>query len=216
MRFRAGDQRRRNPPKDDRRERILELHETQERLEHAEQAHHHEKKRAALLIIIIAVALALTEMAGKEAQFAAIEHNVGASDLYAFFQAKTIRVTVLRTAMDGATLLAAEPGERAAARDKQLSTWKATIDRLESDPASGEGRAELLMKAKELEKQRDVEIQSYHDFEFGSAALQLAIVIASAAVITEITLLELISLGFLFAGLGLALIGWLSPELVRL
>jgi hypothetical protein len=193
----------------------LELHETQERLEHAEQAHHHERKRAALLIIIVAVALALTEMAGKEAQFSSIEHNIGASDLYAFYQAKTIRATVLRTAMESATALTDELREGAGARDKQISAWKAAIDRLDSDPASGEGRAELLLKAKELEKRRDVEMQSYHDFEFGAAALQLAIVVASAAVITEVTLLEFISLGFFFAGVGLALIGWLSPELLH-
>jgi hypothetical protein len=214
MPFPAGHRRRRARPKHDRQERNLELHQTQERIEHAERAHHHERKRAALLIIIIAVALALTEMAGKEAQFSSIEHNIGASDLYAFYQAKTIRATVLRTAVESATALTDEQG--AGARDKQVSAWKVAIDRLDSDPASGEGRAQLLLRAKELEKRRDVEIQSYHDFEFGSAALQLAIVIASAAVITEITLLELISLGFLFAGLGLALIGWLSPELVRL
>jgi hypothetical protein len=193
----------------------LEVHETRERIEHAEHAHHQEKKRAALLIIVIAVALALTEMAGKEAQFSSIEHNIEASDLYAFYQAKTIRATVLRTAMESATALTAEPGERAEARDKQLSAWKTAVERLDSDPISGEGRAELLAKAKELEKRRDIEIQSYHDFEFGSAALQLAIVIASAAVITEVTLLEFISLGFMFAGVGLALVGWLSPELLH-
>jgi hypothetical protein len=193
----------------------LEVHETRERIEHAEHAHHQERKRAALLIIVIAVALALTEMAGKEAQFSSIEHNIEAADLYAFYQAKTIRATVLRTAMDSVTALTAEPAERGEALAKQLSTWKAAVERLDSDPISGEGRAELLVKAKELEKRRDMEIQSYHDFEFGSAALQLAIVIASAAVITEVTLLELLSLGFLFAGVGLALIGWLTPELLH-
>lgn len=194
----------------------MEVHETRERMEHAEHAKHQERKRAALLIVVVAVALALTETAGKEAQFASIEHNIQASDIYAFYQAKTIRTTVLRTAVEGAQALIGGSDAQAEAREKQIAAWQATIDRLESDVAKGEGRTELLAKARDLEKLRDTEIQSYHDFEFSSAALQLAIVVASAAVIVEMTLLELISLGFFFVGAGLALVGLLSPGLLNL
>jgi Domain of unknown function (DUF4337) len=194
----------------------LEVHETRERMEHAAHAEHQERKRVALLIVIVAVALALTETGGKEAQFASIEHNIEASDLYAFYQAKTIRTTILRTAMESAEALAGGSEGQAEARAKQVAAWKATIDRLDSDTASGEGRAELLAKARDLQKQRDVEIQSYHDFEFASAALQLAIVVASAAVIVEMTLLEMISFGFFLVGVGLALVGLLSPGLLNL
>ena len=194
----------------------MEVHETRERMEHAEHAKHQERKRAALLIVIVAVALALTETAGKEAQFASIEHNIQASDIYAFYQAKTIRTTVLRTAVEGAQALIGGSDVQAEAREKQIAAWKATIDRLESDTTKGEGRTELLAKARELEKQRDTEIQSYHDFEFSSAALQLAIVVASAAVIVEMSVLELISLGFFFVGAGLALVGLLAPGLLNL
>lgn len=194
----------------------MEVHETRERMEHAEHAKHQERKRAALLIVIVAVALALTETAGKEAQFASILHNIEASDLYAFYQAKTIRTTILRTAVEGAQALIGGSDAQADARAKQIATWNATIDRLDSDTSSGEGRAELRTKAADLQKQRDIEIQSYHDFEFASAALQLAIVVASAAVIVEMTLLEMISLGFFFVGAGLALVGLLSPGLLGL
>src|SRR5437660_1053795 len=48
------------------------------------------------------------------------------------------------------------------------------------------------------------------------AALQLAIVMASAAIITEIVLLEIVSAGLGLFGLGLALIGWFAPMLIEL
>jgi Domain of unknown function (DUF4337) len=197
-------------------ESTLELHETQERIEHAEHAHHQERKRAALLIIILAVALALAEMAGKEAQFTALTYNIDVSDLFAFYQAKTIRSTMLRTATEGAELLAADPSGKGDAARKRIDDWNRTIERLDSDPKTGEGRKELLEHAKLLQDDRDREVHAYHDFEFSAAALQLAIVIASAAVITEVSLLEIVSAIFGVAGVCLAVIGWFAPALLRL
>ena len=189
----------------------MEVHETRERMEHAEHALHRERKRTALLIIIIAVALALTEMAGKEAEFASIKYNIEASDIYAFYQAKTIRTTVLDTAVESAEALAGE----SEARNAQVAAWRATIARLDSDLTKGEGRTELLAKARELQQQGNDETQSYHDFEVSSAALQLAIVVASAAVIVELVLLEFVSLGFFFVGAAFALVGLLAPGLLH-
>jgi hypothetical protein len=192
----------------------VEVHETRERIEHAEHAHHQGSKRAALLIIILAVALALIEMAGKEAQFTSIEHNINVSDLYAFYQAKTIRAEILRTAIASADALVADPGERAAARRDQVAKWTKEIERLDSEASTGQGRKELLERAKELAVERDRESQSYHQLEIGSAAMQLAIVIASAAVITEVTLLEIIAVGLGILGCVAALLGWWAPQLL--
>ena len=194
----------------------MAVHETRERLEHAEHAGHQEKKRAALLIIVLAVALAIVEMAGKEAQFASIAHNILSSDTYAFYQAKTIRATVLRTAVDNAESLVPDDPQHADAHQKQVAVWKASIDKLDSDPAGGEGRKELLERARLLEEQRDQEEHSYHHYEYAAAGLQLAIVLASAAVITEITLLEMISAAIGVAAVALGTFGWLAPALLKL
>ena len=71
-----------------------------ENLEHAEHAEHagHSNKKIALLISVLALFLAFSETLGKSAQTAAITLNVTSNDLWAFFQAKTIRMTVLSTA----------------------------------------------------------------------------------------------------------------------
>jgi hypothetical protein len=78
----------------------MSAHENLEHAEHAEHAGHSGNKRIALLIAILALFLALSEMGGKSAQTHAVTSNVEANDLWAFFQAKTIRMTVLGTAAE--------------------------------------------------------------------------------------------------------------------
>ena len=61
-------------------------------------ADHGGNKGIALLISVLALVLAFSETLGKNAQTSALAHNIEASNLWAFFQAKTVRQTVLRTA----------------------------------------------------------------------------------------------------------------------
>lgn len=190
----------------------MEIKETQEQIEHAQK----HNKRAALMIIVLAALLAISEMAGKHAQTASIAYNIEANDLWAFYQARTIRSTILRTTSELADLLPADPApERIEARKARMAAWQKTADRYESDPASGEGRKELGERAKAVTVLRDQKLNAYHEFEYSSAALQLAIVMASAAVLTELVLLEIVSAGLGFVGLGLALLGWFAPMLIE-
>ncbi len=190
----------------------MEIKETQEQIEHAQK----HNKRAALMIIVLAALLAISEMAGKHAQTASIAYNIEANDLWAFYQARTIRSTILRTTSELAELLPTDPApERFEARKARVAAWQKTADRYESDPASGEGRKELGERAKAVTALRDQKLNTYHDFEYSSAALQLAIVMASAAVLTELVLLEVVSAGLGLLGLGLALLGWFAPTLIE-
>ena len=66
-----------------------------------------ENKRIALLISVLALVLAFSETLGKSAQTTAIDKNIEASNMWSFFQAKTIRMTVLRTAAEAAEIAAA-------------------------------------------------------------------------------------------------------------
>ena len=76
------------------------MSDVHEHLEHAEHVEHaaHSNKKIALVIAVLALFLAFSETLGKGAQTAALSENIQASDLWNFFQAKTIRQTVLRTA----------------------------------------------------------------------------------------------------------------------
>ena len=78
-------------------------HESMEHAEHAEHASGSNKK-IALLIAVIALFLALSETLGKGAQTEFISKNVEASNLWAFFQAKSIRRTVVQATSEHAKL----------------------------------------------------------------------------------------------------------------
>src|SRR3981189_2994630 len=126
---------------------------------------HGGNKGVALLISVLALVLAFSETLGKGAQTAALAYNIEASNLWAFFQAKTIRQTVLRTAAE--QMEVSNPGE---AVKKQIAKWKETADRYQSEPETGEGRKELSARAKEAEKKRDTAMAAYHHYELPSPA----------------------------------------------
>ena len=151
---------------------------------HAEPGEHGGSKKVALLIAVLALVLAFAETLGKGAQTSALADNIEASNLWAFFQAKTIRQTVLRTAAE--QVEAGDPGETGR---KQAARWKETAQRYQSEPETGEGREQLAARAKEAEKKRDRAMAAYHHYELASAAVQIAIVLASASIITAMPLL---------------------------
>lgn len=178
----------------------------------------HINRRIGLLIAVLAALLALTEVGGKSAQTEALNANVQASDLWAFFQAKTIRQTILRTAAETAAIgLAGNPAPDAnAAAQKQIDEWNATVARYESDPKTNEGRKELTERARKAEEERDYKLAAYHHFELASAAAQLAIVLASAAVITGIMIFAYSAVGLGIVSGVLGLLAWISPTAIHL
>ena len=113
----------------------MSAHESMEQAEHAEQASG-ENRKIALLIAVIALCLALSETLGKGAQTESISKNVEASNLWAFFQAKSIRRTVVQTAADQAKLSLGATGDDAAkaALQKQIDEWQKTAARYRSEP----------------------------------------------------------------------------------
>jgi hypothetical protein len=194
--------------------------EAKEKIEEALEggAKTHTNRRIGLLIAVLAALLALTEAGGKSAQTEALNANVQASDLWAFFQAKTIRQTVLQTAAESASigLSGNLAPEARAATQNQIDQWNATVARYESDPKTNEGRKELTERAHNAEEERDRKLGAYHLFELGSAAAQLAIVLASAAVITGMLIFAYSAAGLGIVGGILGLLAWLSPTALHL
>jgi ABC-type nickel/cobalt efflux system permease component RcnA len=195
----------------------MSSHETLERAEHAEHASH-SNRRIALVIAILAAFLAFSETLGKSAQTAAISDNVEASNLWAFFQAKTIRRTLVETAAQEMAVAAAGSADDAtkAARAKQIEAWQKTAQRYRSEPETHEGSVELMERAREAEHKRDTAMAKYHHYEIASALFQIGIVLASAAVITS-TIALAYGAGLLgLAGLVFMGIGFFAPHAVHL
>jgi hypothetical protein len=186
--------------------------------EHAEQAEHasHTNRRIALLIAVLALFLAFSETLGKNAQTSAISDNVRASDLWSFFQAKTIRQTVLRTAAESLALSGAQSDGLKAASASKIDEWQKLIARYEDEPQTNEGRKQLMERARVLEESRETALARYHNYEIASAAFQIGIVLASASVITGMFLLTWLSGGMGVVGLLFAGIGLFAPHLALL
>jgi hypothetical protein len=190
-----------------------------EKMEHAEHAEHagRKNKQIALLISVIALFLAFAETLGKAAQTEGLSLNIKASDSWNFFQAKTIRQTTLRTAAEEMTagLGQATNDEARAALTKQIEAWRATVTRYESDPKEKDGRKELRELAEHYEHERDTALARYHHYEIASAALQIGIVLASAAVITGMNVLAFGAAGLGLLGLVFMAIGLWAPHAVH-
>jgi len=176
---------------------------------HVDPAH----KKIALLIAVLALVLAISETFAKSAQTSALSYNIEASNLWAFFQAKTIRMTQLRTAAEAAEIdLQHERSEaKRTALQKRIEAWKKTAATYDSEPETREGRKELSVRAREAEKNRASSLAAYHYYELSAAALQIAIVLASAHIITGVGILIWISGGLGILAVVLDLIGLLAP-----
>ena len=195
----------------------MSAHESMEQAEHAEHAGS-ENKKIALLIAVIALCLALSETLGKGAQTESIAKNVEASNLWAFFQAKTIRRTVVQTAADQGKLALGSAGDDAAkaALQKQIDDWQSTAARYRSEEKTGEGTEQLSERAKDAERERDEATAKYHHYELASAAFQIGIVLASATIITGILPLAWISGILTIAGIVMTALGLYMPHLLHL
>jgi hypothetical protein len=194
---------------------MSEIHEAIEKAEHDEHGSGL-NRRIALVIAILALFLSFSETLGKSAQTEAVSANIKSSDLWAFFQAKSIRMTQVNTAAEEMTVAAAGAGDQAAkdAMQKQIDAWKKTAARYDSEPATHEGRKELSERAKEAEEERDLAMAKYHHYELASAAFQVGIVLASAAVITGMVALAWFAGALGLIGVALSALGLFAPHAV--
>lgn len=173
-------------------------------------AHGSENKGVALVIAVLALLLAIAEILGQKAQTQTLQSNIEASNLWAFFQAKTMRRAIADTAADDMeTMLAGVVSEaQRKAMTERVARLRATAQRMESEPETQEGRKELIVRAKAAETVRDKAGKKHYRFELASGSFQIAIVVASAAVITGIAAmlwgagaLAVVGLGLLVGGL---------------
>jgi ABC-type nickel/cobalt efflux system permease component RcnA len=191
-----------------------------EQLEYADHAKHaaHASKQIALLIAILALFLALSETLGKSANTEALTLNIKVSDTWNFFQAKSIRRTVVLAAADEMKtgLVSVSDNTAMAAMAKQVEEWEKTAARYRSEPETREGTTELAERAKEAEHERDTALARYHNYELASAAFQIGIVLCSAAVVTGMLLLAWGAAGVAALGIIFTALGLFAPHLLHL
>jgi hypothetical protein len=150
-----------------------------------------------IYIGLLAVLLAICAMLGGNTSKDATRANIEVSDTYNFYQAKNARQVMLRLHVEQMqAFLDAQPNvppEVRARIDTRIAEHKATAERYESEPKTGDGKKELLAKAKRLEHERDTALAKDPYFDWSQALLQIAIVLASVAIITGGRLILLVS-----------------------
>jgi Domain of unknown function (DUF4337) len=173
-------------------------------------------KYVALLIAVLALCLAFSEMLGKNAEKTSMQSNIEASNLWSFFQAKTIRrASALQSAETmEIDLVGVADDARKTAMQGQITKWKQQAARLESEPETREGRKELMARAIAAEKKRDATNIQNEGFEIASAILQVSIVIASAMIITGVVWLAYFAGVFGLVGMTLMLVSQFAPAIL--
>jgi hypothetical protein len=159
--------------------------------EHHEHGNGHSeagfRRWAAIYVGVIAMLLAISSLGGGKATKEMLSANIRASDAYAFAQTKYVRETAYELAADQLEAeIAAQPGMPDAAKSSisaLIEKYRQRAARYASDPASGEGRKELLLKAKEWEAARDHAEAQDPNFQFAAALFQIAIVLGSVSIV---------------------------------
>ena len=149
------------------------------------------KGRGAITISILAALLAIGTLIANGVSSKVLTNTISINDTYSFFQAKSIKQSLAEYEIDDAV---------ARSDAKRADELRAKVARYESDPATGEGKRELLAKAKVLEDERDAAKARSPYFSFASAALQIAIVLSSTAILA-------VSMEMLWASIAMGIVG---------
>ena len=150
-----------------------ELHELQERAEHA--AHDPSLAPVSLTMAILAVAVAVVTLLSHRAHTEEVVLQSRANDEWAYYQAKNIRLHADRKFADlAAFVTATDYSKLAKARESSL----AEAEKYE------EQTAEIEREAKKLESETDHERRRANRFDLGEVCLEIGLVITSITLLS--------------------------------
>ena len=145
------------------------------------------KSKAALIISIFAAIYSFDAFVGSTLSSRILNETIHLNDVYSFYQAKSIKQSLYQMAADDLEMvledknMAAGPREQLTAR---LNKYKAAIARYESDPATGEGKKELLANAKQIEAERDRAKKQAPWIGIAGSVMQISIVLVTASMLS--------------------------------
>jgi Domain of unknown function (DUF4337) len=146
------------------------------------------KDKAGWVITVLAALLAINTYIANGYSSSILTNTIKANDTWNFYQAKSIKQSIAEGQLEDAK----DPKRRA--------ELEAKIARYESDPAKGEGKKELMAKARALEEARDEAKKHTPWLTFAGTAFQLSIVLLSASILA-------VSMPMLWGSVGVGLIG---------
>ena len=152
------------------------------------------KDKAGWVITVLAALLAINTLMGGSNSSKVLNNTIEANNTWAFYQAKSIKQTLTEMKYDDAV---------ASNKTKSAENLKAKIDRYESDPATGEGKKELMAKARKLEDDRSIAKSRSPWYTYAGSLFQIAIVLLTASILA-------VNMRLYWASIGVGIIALLS------
>lgn len=132
------------------------------------------KDKAGWVITVLAALLAINTLVGGGNSSKILNNTIAANDTWSFYQAKSIK----QTAYELAAVQAEDSGNT-----KNAAKYAAKALSYESDPVSGEGKKELMIKAKNLEAERATAKLRSPWYTYSGSLFQIAIVLLTASIL---------------------------------
>lgn len=154
------------------------------------------KSKAPLIISVFAAVFSINAFIGSQLSSKILNNTIEVSDVYGFYQAKSIKQSIAEAAREDAV----RAGDK-----KKAEELQARIDRYESDPISSEGKRELLAKAKKIEADRDHAKKQSPWIGIAGSVMQISIVLLTASILSAGALMFWGGIGAM--GIALAIMG---------
>lgn len=169
--------------------------------EHEEHELHHPLTiPVSVTIAIIAVLGAIVTLLGHRAHTEELLLQAKATDQWAYYQAKNIRLHEMQAVADMLDVLAPQDKEKAAAAHEK---YVKEVDRYDKD------KDDISDKAKELEAERDLVSRRADRFDGGEVFLEMGLVICSITLLTKKRFFWFSGIAVAAAGVLLAATGFL-------
>ena len=152
------------------------------------------KDKAGMVISVFALLLAVNSWYGGTLSSLILSNTIKANNIWAFYQAKSIKQTLVEQNLDEAIYRK---------ETDKIPKLQAKIQHYESDPSTGEGKKELMSKAHVLESERDEAKKRSPWIGYANTLYQLSIVVLSASILA--VSVSMFWGSFFVAGLGLLL-----------
>lgn len=156
-------------------------------------------KVGALTVAAFAVLLAITSLGGSNAGKEVLLNQQLASNQWAYYQAKTIRENLYKLNKETLELTLAERGETMNSAAKKAIEEKLKAAK-EEEARYNKEKKDIMKQAQGHEGVRDLNMKSDPYFDYGETLLQIAIVMASVAMLAG-------SWPFYYASLVVAVLG---------
>ena len=154
----------------------------------------HIKDKAGWVITVLAALLAINTLMGGSNSSKVLNNTIDANNTWAFYQAKSIKQTLAEMAHDDAVRAKDQP---------KMAALQSKMDRYESDPTTGEGKRELMAKARALEDERSIAKQRGPWYTYAGSLFQIAIVLLTASILA--VNMQLFWASLWVGGVGMAL-----------